>query len=115
VAWTRLVPPRSLMAQVDAAVSNGIVTASPLHARYSARIDRESAYEMLLQKVAAAPAPAPTPAPHHEAPAAPKKADKSFLEKALGNASVRSALRTAATAAGREIVRSIFGAAKRRR
>ena len=116
VAWTRLPPPRSLMAQADAAVANGIVSSSQLNARYSARIDRESAYEMLLAKVAV-PSPAEKPARADkltpEPPAA--KDDKSFVEKALSNSTVRNALRTAATAAGREIVRSIFGAARRRR
>jgi DNA helicase HerA-like ATPase len=118
VAWTRLPPPRSLMAQVDAAVADGIVAASPLTARYGARIDRESAYEMLLAKVAVkppaapTPGPAPAPAPQREREAKP---EKSFLEKALGNAAVRGALRSAATAAAREITRSIFGTARKRR
>jgi DNA helicase HerA-like ATPase len=122
VAWTRLPPPRSLMAQVDAAVADGIVAASPLSARYGPRVDRESAYEMLLANVAVpSPAPAPAPAPAPQADRAdqadqPKaRPEKSFLEKALGNATVRSALRSAATAAGREIARSIFGTARRRR
>jgi hypothetical protein len=120
VAWTRMPPPRSLMAQVDAAVADGIVAASPLLARYGARIDRESAYEMLLARVAVpppaapAPAPAPKPAPG-PAPARAPKPEKSFLEKALGNTAVRGALRSAATAAGREIVRSMFGTARKRR
>jgi hypothetical protein len=57
-------------------------------------------------------APAPRPAP---APAPSAKPDKTFLEKALASSAVRGALRTAATAAGREIVRSIFGTARRRR
>jgi uncharacterized protein len=114
VAWTRLPPPRSLMAQVDASVADGIVSASPLSARYGPRVDRESAYEMLLAKVAVPPptTPAPAPAPERQAE---RKPEKSFLEKALGNSAVRNALRTAATAAGREIVRSIFGTARRRR
>jgi DNA helicase HerA-like ATPase len=115
VAWTRLPPPRSLMAQVDDSVADAIVAASPLTPKYGPRIDRESAYEILLAKVAVPPppaAPAPAPAPHREDKAKP---DKSFLEKALGNAAVRNTLRTAATAAGREIVRSIFGTARRRR
>nr|WP_296069429.1 helicase HerA-like domain-containing protein [uncultured Actinoplanes sp.] len=107
VAWTRLPPPRSLMAQVDAAVADRIVAASPLSATYGPRIDRESAYEILLAKVAV-----PPPAPAPQARAEPQK---SFLEKALGNPAVRNTLRTAATAAGREIVRSIFGTARRRR
>jgi DNA helicase HerA-like ATPase len=118
VAWTRLPPPRSLMAQVDATVADGIVAASPLSARYGARIDRESAYEMLLAKVAAPPPPeAPRPAPPEKRgkPERPAKPEQSFLEKALGNATVRGALRSAATAAGREIARSIFGTARKRR
>jgi hypothetical protein len=56
--------------------------------------------------------PVPGPAAHRPSAAKP---DKSFLEKALGNAAVRNTLKTAATAAGREIVRSIFGTARRRR
>ena len=121
VAWTRLPPPRSLMAQVDAAVADGIVAASPMSARYGARIDRESAYEMLLAKVAVPPpAPAPTPAPHpRRRPAGsgrrrPSRTSRSWRRRS-GNATVRSALRSAATAAGREIARSIFGTARRRR
>src|SRR4051812_22146903 len=111
VAWTRLPPPRSLMAQVDPSVADAIVAASPLTAKYGPRIDRQSAYEILLTKVAVPPpAPVPAPAP---APAGQEKAkpEKSFLEKALGNATVRNTLKTAATAAGREIARSIFGTA----
>jgi hypothetical protein len=122
VAWTRLPPPRSLMAPVDAAVADGIVKGSSLFARYSAKIDRESAYEMLLAKVAVAPPakPSPAPAPAPKSAPAPKPArepqpEKSFLEKALGSSAVRGALRSAATAAGREIARSIFGTARRRR
>jgi len=118
VAWTRLPPPRSLMAQADATVADGIVAASPLSARYGARIDRESAYEMLLAKVAVPPPPeARRPAPPEKAGKAEKesKPEKSFLEKALGNTAVRGALRSAATAAGREIARSIFGTARKRR
>jgi uncharacterized protein len=115
VAWTRLPPPRSLMAPVDAAVADTIVAGSPLTARYGARVDRESAYEMLLAKVAVAPPPAAPPSAPAPAPKAEGEPEKSFLEKALGNTAVRSALRSAATAAGREIARSIFGTARRRR
>jgi DNA helicase HerA-like ATPase len=114
VAWTRLPPPRSLMGQVDDAVADQIVAASPLLPRYGPRVDRESAYEMLLAKVAAPPAPSrPKPGPPPGRTTA--KPQKTFLEKALGNTAVRGALRSAATAAGREIVRSLFGTARRRR
>ncbi|GAA0799551.1 helicase HerA-like domain-containing protein [Spirilliplanes yamanashiensis] len=114
VAWTRLPPPRSRMAPADAAVAEGIVAASPLLAAYGTEVDRESAYERLLAKVTPAPAPAPAPPPAAPAPA-PADAGPGFLERALGNTAVRGALRSAATAAGREIVRSLFGAARRRR
>jgi DNA helicase HerA-like ATPase len=126
VAWTKLPPPRSLMAQVEAAAADGIVRASELLPRYGTAIDRESAYERLLAKVAAAPeanaAPptpaAPTPGPTRS-PTRPsprgRHDDESFVEKALGNTAVRGALRSVAAAAGREIVRSLFGTARRRR
>ncbi len=115
VAWTRLPPPRSLMAQVDAAVADGIVAASPLLPRYGTAVDRESAYELLLAKVAA-PAPAPAPADPAPADPAPDREDGGgFLERALRSTAVRGAVRSAATAAGREIVRSLFGTARRRR
>src|SRR3954471_12207780 len=52
VAWTRMRPPASLMAQLDAAAQQQIVTASPLQAEYGTPVDRESAYEKLLAKVA---------------------------------------------------------------
>jgi DNA helicase HerA-like ATPase len=114
VAWTRLPPPRSLMAQVDPAAANAVVQASPLLPTYGQAIDRESAYERLLAKVVAPPAvpetPAPAPQPHAEA-----RHDDGFLAKALKSTAVRGALRSAATAAGREIVRSMFGTARRRR
>jgi DNA helicase HerA-like ATPase len=117
VVWTRLPPPRSLMAQADADLVEEIVAASPLSAKYGPRIDRESAYEILLRKVAVPPPATPPPAAPAPSPSrsAVPKAEKSFLEKALGSPAVRNTLRTAATAAGREIVRSIFGTARRRR
>ena len=82
VAWTRIPPPRSLMAQVDAAVSDGIVKASPLLARYGPRVDRESAYEMLLAKVAVPPRPHPPAPPKAPAPAPEPEPEKSSGEGA---------------------------------
>jgi hypothetical protein len=97
-------------------VADGIVAASPLSAKYGPRIDRESAYEILLAKVAVPPpSQREKPASQRETQAPKAKPQKSFLEKALGNPTVRNTLRTAATAAGREIARSIFGTARRRR
>jgi hypothetical protein len=63
VAWTRLRPPSSLMAQLAPAQQQAMVAASPLQAEDGTTVDRDSAYEMLLTKVAPAPEEAPEPAP----------------------------------------------------
>ncbi|MDT4997354.1 MAG: double-strand break repair helicase HerA and related ATPase [Pseudonocardiales bacterium] len=57
VAWTRMRPPRSLMAQIQATTQQQVVAGSPLQAKYGTAIDRESAYEKLNTKLAAAPTP----------------------------------------------------------
>ncbi|WP_168582444.1 helicase HerA-like domain-containing protein [Gephyromycinifex aptenodytis] len=133
VAWTRMRAPQSLMAPMEQAAVQQVVTASPLNARYATAVDRESAYEMLAgrliaaEKPAAAPAPAPnpggpTPIPiptdrepgRAREPKAPRE-DPGIVEQAMENPMVRSMLRSAGTVIGREIGRSIFGTAKRRR
>ncbi|MGV0624608.1 helicase HerA-like domain-containing protein [Mycolicibacter minnesotensis] len=53
VAWTRLRAPRSLMAAIGADAIDAAAKASPLQAEYGQTIDRESAYEMLSEKLAA--------------------------------------------------------------
>ena len=53
VAWTRLWAPETSMQPTDAAAMQAAVAASPLQARYGAAIDRESAYEILTQKLEA--------------------------------------------------------------
>jgi DNA helicase HerA-like ATPase len=118
VAWTRMRPPASLMAQLDPAQQQAIVTGSPLQAEYGTPIDRESAYEKLLAKVAPEPAPEQQPAP-------PQKSEGHGGEVAagvggalagvLGSSVFKSFARSAASAAGREITRSLFGTAPRRR
>jgi hypothetical protein len=124
VVWTRMRPPASLMAQLDPVQQQSIVTASPLQAEYGTPIDRESAYEKLLAKVA--PEPEEAPAPKDEP--APEREEKGgghggaaaagvggAVAAALGSSVFRSFARSAASAAGREITRSIFGTAPRRR
>src|SRR5664280_1979442 len=63
VAWTRLRPPSSLMAQLALAQQQAMVAASPLQAEDGTTVDRDSAYEILLTEVAPAPEEAPEPAP----------------------------------------------------
>ncbi len=123
VAWTRLQAPQSLMAPSAPDVVAAVLAASPLAPRYSQAVDRESAYEKLNARLAAAPAPtsAETPEPARQpAPAAPapRRAaaqDESVVEKVVTSTVFRSMARSAATVIGREITRSLFGTARRRR
>ncbi len=113
VAWTRMRPPSSLMAPLDPAAQTAIVAASALQAEYGTVIDRDSAYEKLLAKVVP-PTPAPTPTPTPTREREPKAAGGA-LGAVLGSSVFKSFARSAASAAGREITRSLFGTTPRRR
>jgi DNA double-strand break repair helicase HerA and related ATPase len=54
LAATRLLPPDSLMAPVDAATFQNLVAASQLQAKYGTTIDRDSAHERITMRLAAA-------------------------------------------------------------
>ncbi len=117
VVWTRLRPPASLMAELDPAEHTRIVQASPLVAEYGTPVDRDSAYERLLAKVAPPQEEPARPAARSRAPREQreKREEPSGLQKVLGSSIFRSFARSAASAAGREISRSLFGTAPRRR
>ncbi|KZB83746.1 helicase HerA-like domain-containing protein [Amycolatopsis regifaucium] len=106
VAWTRLRAPRSKMGSIGAEAISAATTSSDLHAKYSETIDRESAYEKLAAKVAGPPAPE-VPAPK------PEKEEPGMVEQAMKNPAVKSFLRSAASALGREITRGLFGNRRR--
>ncbi|MCK2241310.1 MULTISPECIES: helicase HerA-like domain-containing protein [unclassified Crossiella] len=113
VAWTRLRPPRSLMDTIGPEAIAQAARDSELHARYAETIDRESAYEKLTAKVSGTEqAEPPQEQPRAEPPA---KAEPGLVEQVLGNSAVKSFLRSAASALGREITRGMFGTARRRR
>jgi hypothetical protein len=122
VAWTRLRAPQSLMAPTPAATAEAMVAASPLHAEYAQEVDRESAYERLSARLAppvapqppAPPAPADDPAPRPPADPPREGPAGGGLGDVLDNPVVKSFARSAASALGREITRSIFGTARRR-
>ncbi|RDI63695.1 helicase HerA-like domain-containing protein [Nocardia pseudobrasiliensis] len=106
VAWTRLRPPRSLMDTIGDDAIRSRAKSSSLYGKYGQTVDRESAYEILSAKVAKAEQDSP-------APAKPTKEEPSAADRIMSNPAVKSFLRSAATAAGREISRSIFGTRKR--
>jgi hypothetical protein len=84
---------------------------SPLASKYAKTIDRESAYELLAAKMAAAaPEAEPAPVPGR---AATREEEESAAERIMKNPAVRSFLRSAASTAGRQITRSLFGTRRR--
>ncbi|MGK8553176.1 helicase HerA-like domain-containing protein [Nocardia gipuzkoensis] len=110
VAWTRVRPPRSLMDTIGPEVIKSRALSSALAAKYGQTFDRESAYELLAAKVAAASRePEPAPAPGRAA----TREEESAAERIMKNPAVRSFLRSAASAAGREITRTLFGTRRR--
>ncbi|MET9487812.1 helicase HerA-like domain-containing protein [Nocardia sp. NPDC006630] len=114
VAWARMQPPRSLMDTIGDDGIRASAKQSTLYSKYGQTIDRESAYEILTAKVAASAdeAAAQAPAKSGRAPK-PAPEDESMAEKVVNNPAFKNFLRSAATVAGREISRSIFGTRKR--
>ncbi|WP_330182797.1 DUF853 domain-containing protein [Nocardia sp. NBC_01503] len=112
VAWARMQPPRSLMDTIGDDGIRSRAQQSTLYSKYGQTIDRDSAYEILAEKLAKAAEDAPEPAPSRgRAKAQP--VDESMAEKIVNNTAFKNFLRSAATVAGREIGRSIFGTRKR--
>jgi len=125
VAWTRMRAPRSLMDTIGPEAIAAAAKASPLQAEYGQTIDRDSAYERLSARMAPPPAadpslPPPLPVDTGAASASGEvtsrgAAEPGMLEKVMGSAAFKSAMRSAGTVIGREITRSIFGTGRRRR
>jgi DNA helicase HerA-like ATPase len=112
VAWARMRAPRSLMASIGAEAVTAAAKGSSLYPKYGETIDRESAYEKLTAKIAEAPPPPPAPA-DAPPPARREKEEPSLVENVLGSPMVKSFLRSAGTALGREITRGLFGTRRR--
>ncbi|MFJ4775068.1 helicase HerA-like domain-containing protein [Streptomyces sp. NPDC088762] len=135
VAATRLRAPQSLMGPIEAAALDRAVKSSPLYPRYAEPVDRESAYEKISAEQAAAEADAEAAAAAAEAEKQAKaaereaekeaaraargtsrpKPDPSLAEQVVGSGLFRSLARSIGTQVGREITRSIFGTARKRR
>ena len=120
VAWTRMRAPQSLMApSPEAVVSEVVAVLGPV-----GEVRRGARPRVGLRAAAgtpgrgACPDAAPVPAPAAPAPAPRERAPKeqeSTVQQVLGSSAVRSMLRSAGTALGREITRSLFNTARRRR
>jgi hypothetical protein len=134
VAWTRMVAPQSLMAPTPEEVLRPGVAMSALMARYGQAVDRDSAQEMLARKLEQGAA---TAAAEQQRADEAERAARAAKEQASERTRERSAPRTPrassrqqkgmveqitgstvfrqfARSAGREIVRGLFGAARRR-
>jgi uncharacterized protein len=136
VAWTRIRPPQSLMAPVDAGALTAAVAGSGLQGRYGTPVDRESAYEMLTRRLAPDPAPGPVTVPDRPTgdalppivptvPAAPPPSLPPITGSAAGpldgigdllsSPVVGSFLRSFGSALGGALGRSVTGTRRRRR
>ncbi|MFI2210528.1 helicase HerA-like domain-containing protein [Streptomyces sp. NPDC020141] len=127
VAATRLRAPQSLMGPVEAAALDAAVRSSPLYERYARAVDRESAFEKLSAAKAEPPPRAPdeqgspegqTSREGPEGQGSRESAgdrDGSLVRQVVGSGVFRSLARSVGTQIGREITRSLFGTARRRR
>ncbi len=145
VAATRLRAPESLMGPVDGPALERAVRESPLHERYAQAVDRESAFEKLAARPAGQPeSPHGTrdtrdtrgtdgtkkakqareageagevgEAGEAKGPRSRKpEEDRSVVEQVVGSGMFKSLARSVGTQIGREITRSLFGTARRRR
>jgi uncharacterized protein len=136
VAWTRMRAPQSLMAPTPEEVLKPGIAASSLMAHYGAAIDRDSAHEILARKLEAgaqlveaerqaAKARVKVDAEAKAEPRArdragrdarptappPRREDQGLVADIVGSTTFRQIARTATS----QIVRSIFGTARRRR
>ena len=132
VAWTRLRAPLSLMAPAPAEEIRAVVAASALLAEYGQEVDRESAYERLAAKLAPPPSESAVstrstsreePVRRSEDDDEPRRGSRSragqedpgLVEGVVKSTAFKSFLRSAGTVLGREVTRSLFGTARRRR
>ncbi|GAB2972878.1 helicase HerA-like domain-containing protein [Nocardioides montaniterrae] len=119
VAWTRLRAPESLMGPSAPDAMKAVVAASALNAKYGAVVDRESAREMLAQKLeeGSAKASADAPADKGAAKPAAKSAPRSSKGAQAGDivmdvvksSAFKQFMRTAAS----EIARGMFKTGRR--
>jgi hypothetical protein len=108
VVATRLIPPSSRMAPLTPEELQADIRQSDLIGEYGQAIDRESAREMLAQRMAATRAPEPEA--QAEAPEPRRRGGVGkTVAKTVGAAAVGALTTTIGRTVGREIVRGLLG------
>lgn len=110
VQRTLIRPPFSRLGPVDHAVRTQIIESSPLHKKYGAPIDRQSAYEVLKARAEKATQQAEK-AQAQDTKTKPAK--KRSSRQTSTEAFIKSLVRQAGSQIGREIMRGLLGAIKR--
>ena len=108
VGRTLMRPPASRLGPLSPAERDALMATSPVAARYDQSADRDSAYEVLGRRAAAAAGAAgkdTTP----PAPPAPRSSGR----QTVSEAAVKSLVRSIATGVGRELVRGVLGTLRR--
>ncbi|MBF0709951.1 MULTISPECIES: helicase HerA-like domain-containing protein [unclassified Gemella] len=114
-----VIPPESFIGAVDESEYTALINKSPMESKYRTSFDRESAYEILSNKVAqqeiqtekeTTQAETRRIEEYKETPRrSPGRPAKSALEK-----NVDTVIKTATSTIGREIIRGLFGILKKR-
>lgn len=105
-----ILPPESKMGVIDSALRQKLIQTSPLATHYNKVVDRESAYEVLkerIEKTAQTP-PVEVSKPKPAAKSTPRKKASAFEKAAT------SLLNTVGRQLGRELVRGLLGGLKKR-
>jgi DNA helicase HerA-like ATPase len=106
---TLIRPPTSRIGPITPDERAAIRSRSPVGSRYDTPLDRESAAEVLQRRAEQAAAAAERQAPPKDAPAR-----RSSTRQTPTEAAVKSFLRSVSSTLGREILRGILGAIKKR-
>lgn len=111
VEKTLIAPPHSQIGPLDASVRERLIQQSPFYGRFERSVNRESAYELLQQRVLAEQAEVEPAAE----PAGRRPAARARTRESAGEAFVKSVSRAVGSQLGRQIVRGILGSIFRKR
>jgi DNA helicase HerA-like ATPase len=109
VEITLICPPESQIGPIDVAERRAVMERSPCSGKYDVTVDRESAYEMLMQRSTLA-AEAAAKVEAEEARSAPKKSrSKGRQRQGVGEALLKSAARSIGRTLGSRLIRGLLG------